>query len=77
MQTPSLKGPFEAVVSIPCFELWLLLHFEDVLAAVERTDAVTQRGAHLPGYAKGQGWQWTATRHHLDAATGRAKALTA
>lgn len=27
-----VKLPFEAVVSVPCFELWLLLHFEDQAA---------------------------------------------
>ncbi len=33
-----VKVPFDAVVSVPCFELWLLLHFEDVLAPIERGD---------------------------------------
>lgn len=29
---------FEAIASVPCFELWLLLHFEDVQAPLHRTD---------------------------------------
>jgi transketolase len=31
------------VVSVPCFELWLLLHYADIRAYFERGD-ITQRG---------------------------------
>lgn len=37
-----VKVPFEAVVSVPCFELWLLLHFEDMFAPLHREDAVVR-----------------------------------
>ena len=47
-----VKVPFEAVASVPCFELWLLLHFEDVRAPLRRNDALQRLRAHLPGYAK-------------------------
>jgi hypothetical protein len=30
------------VVSVPCFELWLLLHFDDVLAPLHRDEAITR-----------------------------------
>jgi hypothetical protein len=71
------RVPFEAIVSVPCFELWLLLHFEDVLAPLHR-DAVAQRlQVHLPGYAKGRGGYWAVTRDHLDYATRRANGLVA
>lgn len=72
-----IKVPFEAVVSVPCFELWLLLHFEDVLAPLHREDAVARLRTHLAGYAKGKGSHWGVTRARLDFATQRAEALVA
>lgn len=72
-----VKVPFEAVVSVPCFELWLLLHFEEVFAPLHRDEALARLGAHLAGYAKGQGSHWVVTRERLDVATGRAKTLVA
>lgn len=40
-------------VSIPCFEYWLLLHFEFTDAPFSDCDAVVHRlGLHLPGYTK-------------------------
>ena len=72
-----VKVPFEAVVSVPCFELWLMLHFEDVFAPLQRDEALARLRAHLAGYVKGQGSHWAATRDRLDAATGRANALVA
>lgn len=72
-----VKVPFEAVVSVPCFELWLLLHFEDVFAPLHRDEALARLRRYLPGYAKGQGSLWAVTRAGLDVATGRAHALVA
>ncbi len=72
-----VKAPFEAVVSVPCFELWLLLHFEDVFAPLHRDEAIAQLRGHLAGYAKGQGSHWAVTRDRLDVATARANALAA
>ncbi len=69
------KVPFDAVASVPCFELWLLLHFEDVFAPLHRDEAVARIRTHLVGYAKGQGSHWAATRDRLDQATQRALAL--
>lgn len=42
----------DLAVSNPCFELWLLLHFQDQSAHIER--AVVQRlcREHMPGYQK-------------------------
>jgi len=68
------KVPFQAIASVPCFEIWLLLHFEDVMAPVHRTDVYARLRAHLPGYDKGQGGHFAATRDRLDAATARATA---
>lgn len=72
-----LKQPvrFEAIASIPCFELWLLLHFEDVLAPLHRAEAYQRLRQYLPGYDKGQAGHYAQTRQHLDAATQRADHL--
>ncbi len=72
-----VKVPFEAVVSVPCFELWLLLHFEDVFAPLHRDEALARLRAHVAGYAKGQGSHWPVTRDRLEVATARANALVA
>lgn len=67
--------PVEAVASVPCFELWLLLHFENVHAPLHRHEALARLKAHLPGYEKGAGGLWAATQGRLDAATERALRL--
>lgn len=64
--------PFQAVASVPCFELWLLLHFEDVMAPVHRNEVYARLRGHLPAYEKGQGGHFAATRQRLDTATARA-----
>lgn len=72
-----VKVPFEAVVSVPCFELWLLLHFEEVFAPLHRDEALARLRVHVAGYTKGQGSHWAVTRERLDVATARANALVA
>jgi hypothetical protein len=73
----NVRVPFEAVVSVPCFELWLLLHFEDVFAPLYRDEAVARLRTHLADYAKGQGSHWTATCGRVENAMQRAAALAA
>ena len=63
---------FEAVASVPCFELWLLLHFEDVLAPLRRTEVYQRLRQFLPDYDKGQAGHYAETRQYLNAATERA-----
>lgn len=65
----------EAIPSVPCFELWLLLHFEDIHAPLHRAEVQQRLRQHLPGYAKGQAGQFAATRLHIDLATQRATQL--
>ncbi len=67
--------PVDAVVSVPCFELWLLLHFEEVHAPLQRHEALERLTAYLPGYEKGGGGYWAATKDLLDAAAQRAVRL--
>lgn len=66
---------FEAIASVPCFELWLLLHFEDVLAPMHRSEVYLRLGHYLTAYAKGKSGQFAATRQHLARATERATQL--
>jgi len=70
-----VKAPFEAVVSVPCFELWLLLHFEDVFRPLHRDEALARLRGQMADYVKGNSLDWAATREHQDAAMGRADAL--
>lgn len=47
--------PIMEVISVPCFEFWVLLHFERTDAPFERCVAVVQRirdQNHLPSYEK-------------------------
>ena len=46
--------PIEEAVSIPCFEVWVLLHFERADPPFPRCDDVIQRirDKHMPGYEK-------------------------
>lgn len=69
--------PVDVIASVPCFELWLLLHFEDVHAPLHRDEALARLNAHLPGYEKGGGGHWMATQALLADATQRAQRLAA
>lgn len=66
---------FEAIASVPCFELWLLLHFEEVTAPLHRTELYQRLRHHLPNYTKGQAGNFAATHTQLDLATQRAAHL--
>ena len=67
----------DAIVSVPCFELWFLLHFEDVHAPIHRDEVLRRLRQHLRDYEKGRGGHWPATRDHLEIATARAEARAA
>ena len=69
------KVMFKAVPSVPCFELWLLLHFEDVLAPIHRNEVYARLLRHLPGYDKGQAGYFQRTRGAIADATTRANHL--
>jgi hypothetical protein len=68
---------FEAIVSVPCFELWLLLHFSDIQAWLHRDEALQPLRGFLPGYSKDSRNAFNDTPPHLPAATARAAALRA
>lgn len=66
---------FEAVASVPSFELWLLLHYEDIRAPIDRYEVMRRLRIHIPGYDKGAGQAFAVTRKRLDDAKQRADDL--
>lgn len=66
---------FRAIASVPSFELWLLLHYEDVRAPLHRDEVLSRLRRHFPGYAKGSSHAYAITRGRLDMAMQRAEAL--
>lgn len=65
----------EAIASVPCFELWLLLHFEDVLAPLHRTMVYQRLRQYLINYNKGQAGYFAQTSQNLADAETRAEHL--
>lgn len=68
---------FQAVASVPSFELWLLLHYEDILASLHRDEVMCRLKQHIPGYEKGSDNAFATTSEHLDLAIKRAERLAA
>jgi hypothetical protein len=66
------KVAFKAMASVPCFEFWLLLHFEDVQAFYAGGVIYDRLRGHLPGYHKGREGTYAATSGRLATATARA-----
>lgn len=66
---------FKAIASIPCFELWLLLHYEDIQHSIHRNEVLSRLKLHIPGYDKGIGGSFTATKENLEIASQRARQL--
>lgn len=66
---------FQAVASVPSFELWLLLHYEDIQAPLPRDEVMRRLKQHIPGYEKGAGKAFATTSEHLAVATQRAERL--
>ncbi len=68
---------FKAIASVPSFEVWLLLHYEDIHMPIERDQVMDRLKKHIPSYNKGAGGTFATTRSQLDAALVRAQALAA
>lgn len=66
---------FKAIPSNPCFELWLLLHFEQSEAHVQVKEVVQRFLRHVGGYRKGRKGMFDATRRSLDTARANARRL--
>lgn len=67
---------FRAIVSVPNFELWLLLHFENIERPLHRDEVLKRLKRHMPSYKKAIANSFALTRHQLDVAHQRAKVLT-
>jgi RloB-like protein len=63
---------FEAVVSVPCFEVWLLMHFQDVTAWEHRDIIISKLQTHVPSYSKGRKGMYSLTASGIPLATQRA-----
>jgi len=66
---------FKAIASVPSFELWLLLHYEDVLAPMHRTVVFQRLKKHTLGYEKGASDMFAKTHKHVAVAMQRAHVL--
>jgi hypothetical protein len=66
---------FEAIVSVPCFALWLLLHFSDIQFRIHRDNVFRQLKVHIPEYAKGMSNVFGKTESNLEVATAHATVL--
>jgi len=66
---------FKAIASIPSFELWLLLHYEDIQAPIHRDEVMDRLKRHIAGYDKGAGDAFATTRNRLERGTERAQGL--
>lgn len=69
------KVLFIPVTSIPCFELWLLLHFKDVNSPIHRDEAYKQLCIELPGYSKVNPDTYARTIRYVETAYARAEKL--
>lgn len=66
---------FRAIASVPNFELWLLLHYEDIQAPLHRDEVIRCLKQHIPDYEKGAGKAFEITKAHLPIASQRAERL--
>ncbi|MBF0457684.1 MAG: RloB domain-containing protein [Nitrospirae bacterium] len=77
------KDKFKAIISVPCFELWLVLHFkftakpyQSLPGAKSVCDCVTDDlKKHIQNYEKGSTDTFKQTKHLLDDAIGNAEKL--
>jgi hypothetical protein len=68
---------FKAIVSVPSFELWLLLHYADIQSFHHRDRILYRLREHIPDYEKGRYGLYALTQSLLIEATGRAERLKA
>ena len=66
---------FKAIASVPSFELWLLLHYQDVQTPLHRDEVMRRLRQHIPDYEKGMDKAFANTREHLALANQRSASL--
>jgi len=74
------KMTFEVIISVPCFELWVLLHFKEIFAFIHRNDVwqdLQQQWKQTFGkeYEKNTENNFKDTKHNIPAAKVRANTL--
>jgi hypothetical protein len=67
---------FRAIASVPSFERWLLLHYEDIQHPIHRYEVMRRLKAHIPGYDKGAQGTFLTTKSRVDIAMERAQVLS-
>lgn len=85
MQAKSLDGKllndnkqpvvFRAIPSVPSFELWLLLHWEDIQHPLHRDEVMHRLKKRIPNYDKGTGGSFGITQDKVDFASRCARRL--
>jgi hypothetical protein len=68
---------FVAVASVPCFELWLLLHYVNQQAFCDRHEMLRKVREHIPAYDKGVLGIFARTEASIQVAINRAEGLRA
>ncbi len=66
---------FKPIVSIPNFELWLLLHFENCTVYMNRHQVIDKLKNHIHDYQKGNKGYFNLTRDNLEIASSRSKQI--
>jgi hypothetical protein len=69
------KVRFIGAPSVPCFELWLLLHSVDIQAYFHRDEIIARLREYIPGYSKGANGIYAITQPDLQRAIPRAQHL--
>lgn len=66
---------FSAIASIPSFELWLFLHYEDIKHPLHRDEVLRRLKQHIQGYEKGLMGIFAITKNLMPTAMKRAQQL--
>lgn len=66
---------FRAIPSVPCFEIWLLMHYIPVTREIERTEVSRKLKEHLRGYKKACDFAYERTAHLVETAFQNAAAV--
>jgi hypothetical protein len=69
------KIQFYAIPSVPCFELWLYLHFSEITSEVSRFDLLRRLKEYMPAYEKSAEGHFAQTKANLTAAYENAERL--
>lgn len=67
---------FRAIASVPSFELWPLLHYEDIAHPLNRDEVFGRLKQHIPGYEKAMHGLYEITKSRLPTADQRARRLS-